>query len=550
MTKLGLSVFTGLLVSLSAVLGSAPAAAQARSDARVESPTIERMLADGDVLERDRRWGDALAHYDKAIKQFPQDQRLQTRHLFARMHYDLGRRYADDSFRRSLQMTPTEAAALYTDLTLKIESHYVHAPNWKTLVAYGTTNFEIALTDEVFLNRHLRGVSADNINNFRRELRDRLAATPVRSRTEARDAVNLAAWMAEQQLRLPRTVVILEYACGAANTLDDYSSFLTSGELNDVYSQIEGNFVGLGIELKSGERGLFILRVIPSSPAESGGIKAGDYISAVDGQSTRDMSSDAAADLLQGPEGSFVTVTVETPGQQPRELRIRRAQVEVPSVSDLKVLDPAAGICYFRLNSFQKTTAKDLDNALWQLHRSGMKSLVLDLRGNPGGLLTAAVEAVDKFIEHGIIVSTRGRSTAEDYTYRAHASGTWKMPLVVLIDGDSASASEIFAGAIRDHARGTIVGTRSYGKGSVQGIFSLRVAGAGVRLTTAKFYSPNGLPFVKVGVEPNVVVQSAARPSGDVVPQTSSLEDPVMSAALGIARSQIAGRQTQQLGSR
>ena len=133
-----------------------------------------------------------------------------------------------------------------------------------------------------------------------------------------------------------------------------------------------------------------------------------------------------------------------------------------------------------------------------------MRSLVLDLRGNPGGLLTASVEVADKFIADGAIVSTRGRSEQENFNYRAHRPGTWRVPLVVLIDGDSASASEIFAGAINDSHRGTIVGSRSYGKGSVQGIFPLGYAGAGARLTTAKFYSPMGHPISNVGVTPDI----------------------------------------------
>jgi carboxyl-terminal processing protease len=184
--------------------------------------------------------------------------------------------------------------------------------------------------------------------------------------------------------------------------------------------------------------------------------------------------------------------------------------VEVPSIEHPRILDPPSGTAYFKLAAFQKTTALDLDRALWQLHRSGMKSLIIDLRGNPGGLLTASVEAADRFLEAGTIVSTKGRNPQEDFTYTAQRPGTWNLPLVVLIDGESASASEIFAGAMRDHNRATIIGERSYGKGSVQGIFPVNIGGTGIRLTTAKFYSPRGQGYSKVGVEPHLEVHNTA----------------------------------------
>lgn len=161
-----------------------------------------------------------------------------------------------------------------------------------------------------------------------------------------------------------------------------------------------------------------------------------------------------------------------------------------------------------------------------------MRSLVIDLRGNPGGLLSAAVDVADLFLERGLVVATRGRSPEEDFNYSAGRPGTWKMPLVVVIDGDSASSSEIFAGAIRDHARGTIVGTRSYGKGSIQGIFPLEVAGVGMRLTTAKFYSPNGHPYSRVGVEPDLQVHTAAKP---LDPGTEAVDTPRPDAFLQTA---------------
>jgi carboxyl-terminal processing protease len=199
----------------------------------------------------------------------------------------------------------------------------------------------------------------------------------------------------------------------------------------------------------------------------------------------------------------------------------------------VRIADSQYGIGYLKLTCFQKTTARDLDTALWKLHREGMKSLVVDVRGNPGGLLVAAVEVVDRFVERGVIVSTRGRSTQEDFTYSAHEQGKWRMPLVVMIDQDSASAAEIFAGAIRDHHRGTTVGVRSFGKGSVQGIFPLDDSTAGVRLTTAKFYSPNGRPYSRVGVDPDITVRVTAKPIDGKLPAG---DDATLTAALQTAR--------------
>ena len=239
--------------------------------------------------------------------------------------------------------------------------------------------------------------------------------------------------------------------------------------------------------------------------------------------------------LLKGVEGTQVNVTLQAANQPVRVVRVTRSRVDVPCVEEARIVDPTYGIGYFRLTSFQKTTSRDVDEALWRLHREGMRGLIIDLRGNPGGLLTASVEVADKFLSEGTIVSTRGRSARENFEYKAHRGGTWRVPLLVLIDHETASASEIFAGAIRDHGRGTILGQQSYGKGSVQGIFPLNASRAGVRLTTAKFFSPSGQPISKVGVAPHRKIHETARPTTHgVVPE--SQEDPVMSAALETAR--------------
>ncbi|MEM7315691.1 MAG: S41 family peptidase, partial [Planctomycetota bacterium] len=309
-------------------------------------------------------------------------------------------------------------------------------------------------------------------------------------------------------------------------------------QLDDVYNQIEGSFVGLGIELKSTDKSLLIVKVIPNGPAHRAGIVAGDKITAVNGKPTSDVSTDKAADMLKGEQGTYVDVTVLR-GDSLRSLQVRRERVDVPGVEDIGIIDQQNKIGYFRLTSFQKTTSRDVDRALWQLHREGMRSLIVDVRGNPGGLLPASVEVADKFVQEGTLVSTRGRSPREDFDYKAHRVGTWRVPLIVLIDRDTASASEIFAGAIHDHNRGTIVGERSYGKGSVQGIFPLSISRAGVRLTTAKFYSPSGQAISEQGVKPHRTVHVMAKPVANQVQPAgvpTEQSDPVVAAACEAAR--------------
>jgi carboxyl-terminal processing protease len=433
-----------------------------------------------------------------------------------------------------------DALDLYSDVLAKLQAHYVELPRWKELVERGTNDLEAALTEPSFVQSVRLRADPRVLDDFRRELRQELGPRVLAGPIDARQSVADAARLGQQRLGLSPTAVVLEYICGAANSLDLYSCYLTPDQLNDVYSQIEGNFVGLGVELKADDGALLIVRVISGSPAQQRGLRSGDRILAVDGHATRELPTDQAANLLQGAEGTVAQLMVQSPGSQPRPLNVPRQRVEVPSVDEVQMLDRSQGAAYFKLTCFQKTTSRDMDNALWSLHRDGMRSLIIDLRGNPGGLLVTAVEVADKFIDRGVIVSTHGRNPQEDFTYSAHGSGSWPVPLVVLIDQDSASAAEIFAGAIRDHHRGTIIGKRSYGKGSVQGIFPLSVGNAGLRLTTAKFYSPNGYPFAGIGVTPDLVVQQVARPvNGSTNP---AKEDPVLAAALQTLQQPVAQR--------
>jgi carboxyl-terminal processing protease len=560
MTRFGVArhsakLIGALCLSLWLLLGAS--SAQLKIKLPAPTPEIETVLSEGRTLETQNRWSEAVSLYEEASRKTPGQPALEERLDLAKLHYDIGRRYADSTFRKNLvTLSENESLDLFSQVMTRVSTHYVQPPDWKQLVDRGTLGLSVALYETPFVEANLANVEADRLALFRRQLEQVAANRQISDRNQARDAVAQVARLAQGQLGVRPAAVVFEYLCAALGGLDEYSTFLTAGQLTDIYSQIDGNFVGLGIELKAQDNALLIMNVIPGSPADKAGIKRGDRLTGVAGQTTQDLTTDQAAELLQGEAGTTVKVLAVTGEAAPRPLVIRRDHVEVPSIENDRLIDAQSGVAYLKLTCFQKTTTSDLDAALWKLYRQGMKSLIIDLRGNPGGLLTSSVEVADKFLEQGSIVATRGRSPNEDFNYTAHRAGTWRVPLVVLIDGDSASASEIFAGAIRDHRRGTIVGVRSYGKGSVQGIFPLTLGGTGVRLTTAKFYSPQGRPYSRVGVEPDVLVRAAEKPITTLSPVAGSelslanestggaadedKDDAILEAGLQVARQQLA----------
>ena len=473
------------------------------------------ILAEGSELESEQKWAEALSFYQQALREYPDHPRLKQRQAMARIHYDLHRRYADTSFLKTINETSgTKSLNVYAEVLLKIQSYYVDQPSWNKIAGYGLTSLEVALHAPEFRENNLPGVSESLIKSSIRETREKLKRYPASNRNDIYVIASTAASLLESKLGLPVQATIYEFTCGAISALDTYSAFMSCNQYEETMSQIEGNFVGLGVELQTLADSLQIVGVIPNGSAGIGGIRKGDKIIQVDNLRVAEIGSERAADMLRGVEGSYVSLVIERDGVS-LKTSLERRRVEIPSVSEVSIIDKAAGVGYINLTNFQKTTARDFDAALWKLHRQGMRSLIVDVRGNPGGLLSASVEVSDRFVNSGVIVSTRGRNPMEDYTHRAQMTNTWRVPLVVLVDEDSASASEIFAAAIRDHHRGTIVGRRSYGKGSVQGIFPLTVSGGGVRLTTAKFYSPTGKPISQVGVKADVTVRQSAKPATD-----------------------------------
>jgi carboxyl-terminal processing protease len=296
---------------------------------------------------------------------------------------------------------------------------------------------------------------------------------------------------------------------GMLTSLDPHSSFLRPDDFKELQVETKGSFSGIGIEITTKDGMLTVVSPIEDTPAFIAGIEAGDTIIKIEGESTKDMSLIEAVKRLRGPKGSEVTISIHREGWGDlQDFTIVRDVIPIYSVRS-SVLEPGYG--YIRITNFQRNTAKDLQKSLEDLLIEGtLKGLVLDLRNNPGGLLDSSVKVVDLFLDEGIIVSTKGRLKDQNMEFSAHRGGPeYNFTIVILINSGTASASEIVAGALQDHKRAFILGTQSFGKGSVQTIIPMS-DGAGLRLTTARYYTPNGTSIQATGITPDVLVPKSA----------------------------------------
>ena len=304
---------------------------------------------------------------------------------------------------------------------------------------------------------------------------------------------------------------------GMLSSLDPHSSYLSPDDAAQMRVQTRGEFGGLGIEVTQEEGFVKVVSPIDGTPAEEAGIEAGDFVTHVDGESVLGLSLDEAVDLMRGPVGSEIVITVVREGEdEPFDISIIRDTIKLTAVRARTEGKTAV----LRVTTFNDQTYTNLEAGLEkQIEEAGgaenINGIVLDLRNNPGGLLTQAIKVSDAFLEKGEIVSTRGRDPEDGERFNATpgdlANG---LPMVVLINGGSASASEIVAGALQDHRRAIVVGTKSFGKGSVQTVMPLRGNGA-MRLTTSRYYTPSGRSIQALGVSPDIVVEQPRRRPGE-----------------------------------
>ena len=338
---------------------------------------------------------------------------------------------------------------------------------------------------------------------------------------------------------------------GMLKTLDPHSSYMPPDVYREMQVETEGRFGGLGIEITMRDDVLTVVSPIEGTPAFRAGIQPGDQIIKVDGESTKEMSLVDAVKKLRGPEGSAVTISIFRQGfTEPKDFTLSRAVIQIKSVRWTKLQDD---IGYVKLRSFHKTTEEELEEALQDLGEQHIKTLILDLRNNPGGLLEQAIAVSNVFLEGGkLIVYTKGRLPNQNMKGFSKSDGFHvSYPMAVIINGGSASASEIVAGSLQDLHRATIVGTQSFGKGSVQTIIPLS-DGSGLRLTTAKYYTPGGGEINGKGITPDIVIekpQETANQEGEQktlrsqrnieLPGNDLSDDPQLQKAVDFLKTQV-----------
>jgi len=298
---------------------------------------------------------------------------------------------------------------------------------------------------------------------------------------------------------------------GMLMDLDPHSSYLPGHQFQELEENWRGGFTGIGVDVEARDGQIIIRAVLNDSPADQAGLNPGDAITSVNGKAVDEEHLSEAMDELSGDPQTEVEIGVTAPGEKERKVRLRREYLRIPTLS-FQLLDKNWG--YFKMTAFHRESASDLKKSLDSIAADGIQlhGIVIDLRGNPGGVLQATVALADGFLDHGVIVTTRGRNASMQMTLSAEP-GQWLpgIPLAILVDRATASASEVFAGAMQDYRRGLVIGERTFGKGSVQSVLPLR-NGGGIKLTTALYYTPAGRSIQAEGIVPDIIYRSSDEP--------------------------------------
>lgn len=459
-----------------------------------------------------------------------------------RLQANVAGRWEDEDLAESARrMNGWVGRLAYADAMRTVAWFYVDRVTYRELVLSGLWNLRAALRNPRFAERFPETTDEDRREAFDAALRDLTA--------EARSAnpwtAHLAAgWLRRamkrnrETLGLPDGAVVAEFLFGAVDGLDPYTRYLTPEMQRASRDRHEGIYAGVGVSVRLEEGRVVIEEVFADSPADEAGLGPGDEIVAIDDRRVAEMRLGEVVGAMRGREGTAVTVSILSPGaEEPRRVRLVRRRIRLPAVRDEQMLDADEGVAYLRLTSFSSGSARQLRKALRRLREAGAESLILDLRGNPGGSLLATIEVAGMMLPRGRVSRTEGRMIGATWAYGVGplARQEWTGPIAVLVDEETASAAEILAACLAHHERATVVGRRTFGKGAVQMDFPTVLAGGALSLTIARVYDPDGVRLEGRGVDPDVRVERGA-PRGGVL-----AEDAVVRAALASLQRAPAG---------
>jgi carboxyl-terminal processing protease len=540
---LGGTCFLALAVSVAAA-ESAPQARVDRQPGRLAG-TLDELQKQAAACEASRDWIEASRCYDEILRR--DRNRTDARASFLRCvrHNHLVRRHQDSAYRQALaRLNPAQSLDVYEQVLVAVGSKYVdrRKTQWTLLFQYGVQEVRLALDEPVFVREYLADLPPETIAAFAERLegcRDR----KVGSKSEARQQV-LTLLEAAQQVGVPlrpllMTALTLEFAAGACNALDEWTVFLAPGSASEVQSQRSPPSIGVEVAVVDGQ--VVISRVYPNGPAHFAALMPQDRLVSIGGTVVANLSVEAIAERLRGEDGSIVEVVVQPQGQTAtRSVSLTRRSVIIPTVEyyTLAPNDSAPGselIGLLRISSFQENTLPEVTEALADLRGKGIKGLILDLRGNPGGLFKVAVQVAELFLGEGVVVITQGPHREFNRPYRAESpSPDTSLKMVVLVDSDTASAAEVVAGALKEHRRATLLGETTYGKGSIQVTIPLdrppldKMPG-GIRITVARLLSPARQPYTGVGITPDILSNTSDEV---LLPQARSLLLGIMSRTM------------------
>ncbi|MBQ9454725.1 MAG: PDZ domain-containing protein [Thermoguttaceae bacterium] len=454
----------------------------------------------------------ALRQYSAALHRFPGVRSLQSQYSRVKVLYDIQKRFETDWYMNTAGQYDTARLRVFVRNFWNIVMVNFVQSFTETEIFYRETRcMDLALGSETFRARVLPNAAPREIEAFREEIRQFVRDSIIRSRNDLTNSTLEIGRRFQNRFGQNASLLVMEGLFDCVTSLDSYSEVLLPDQYQEVLSSVSGNMVGLGVTIKTQDSRTEIVRIVPNSPAANSDLRPGDEIIAINDESVVGCSNRQVSVKLEGPMGSSVSLRVQAKDDLPREIVLIRKPITMASVEHAMILPDSDGIGYFRLNGFQQNSATEMLQTLSQLKEQGMSSLIIDLRGNGGGTVDSAVAISELFLDEGNILQVK--SAGSEFIHRAHLDSEWnEIPLILLIDGESASASEIFAGAIQGLKRGVLIGTRSFGKGVIQKIYPIPESPFVMKLTTSQFFGPSGNRYNYVGVNPNYEVREAGKP--------------------------------------